>query len=79
MAQEQVITAREFLKVKDEESGTMWRENDDSIIEAFKEFAKLHVTAALNAACEKGDISCGPPCVVSSESILNAYSLENIK
>lgn len=48
------------------------------------EFAKLHVEAALKAASEKallGNTENGVYSVlaVSKESILNAYSLENIK
>jgi len=50
-----------------------------------REFAKLHVEAALNAASEKADvmydgISFGTPdYIVDTETILKAYPLTNIK
>jgi hypothetical protein len=44
-----IPTAKEFLKKLDEESGTIWTEDDDEICKAFIEFAKLHVEQALKA------------------------------
>jgi hypothetical protein len=46
------------------------------------EFAKYHVEQALEAASEKAEldlISNYKRCEISNTSILNAYSLENIK
>lgn len=43
------------------------------------EFAKLHVKKALEEASEKAEISCGPPCCVSINSILNSYPEDLIK
>lgn len=43
-----------------------------------KEFAKLHVEQALKEASEKGKCSNGTS-VVLKNSILNSYSLDNIK
>jgi hypothetical protein len=72
-----MITVEEFLKELDEESGTIWTEDDDEICKAFIEFAKLHVTAALKAASEKVDNLHGGDYFV--ETILTAYSLDLIK
>jgi hypothetical protein len=35
------MTAKEYLKKLDEESGTTWTEDDESICKAFTEFAKI--------------------------------------
>lgn len=53
----------------------------------FIEFAKLHVKAALKAACENADMTEysyqsaqeGSTMEIDKNSILNAYPLENIK
>jgi len=84
-----MITAKEYLKKLDQESGTTWTEDDESICKAFVEFAKLHVQAALKAADEKAmvtvvdyEFELEPPTPiwgVDSDSILNAYPLDKIK
>ena len=56
----------------------------DLHIEAMEEFARLHVTAALEAAAEKAETERGylnnlPVIYVTKKSILNAYPLDNIK
>ena len=50
-------------------------------LEAMIEFAKLHVTEALKEASEKAEIEdlSYDDRIVNVKSILNAYSLENIK
>jgi hypothetical protein len=53
-------------------------------IETAKKFAKLHVEAALKAACEKATCSVVPGSngyvqTVDKNSILNSYPIENIK
>ena len=50
-------------------------------IEAMIKFAKLHVTEALKEASEKAEIEdlSYDDRIVNVKSILNAYSLENIK
>jgi hypothetical protein len=79
------MTAEEFLEQKDNELGITWSEDNESIIEVLKEFAKHHVTEALKAASEKAEITwdglptIGEFQIIDKESILNAYPLENIK
>jgi hypothetical protein len=64
--------------------------DEDDAIEAMIEFAKMHVTAALKEASEKATVtpidheeisegSFRPIWGVDDDSILNSYSLENIK
>ena len=50
-------------------------------LEAMIEFAKMHVTEALKEASEKAEIEdlSYDDRIVNVKSILNAYSLENIK
>ena len=38
-----IPTAEEYLKKLDEEYGTIWAEDDESICKAFIDFAQLHV------------------------------------
>ena len=51
---------------------------EPSLVTAMIEFAKLHVEAALKEASEKGKCSNGTS-IVLKNSILNSYSLDNIK
>ena len=45
-----------------------------------REFARRHVTAALETAVQKGKITHdGYDWIIDQESILNSYPLENIK
>lgn len=58
--------------------------NPEDIATGLKEFAKLHVKAALLAAAENADITYTEEktwdfTYVDKETILNAYPLENIK
>lgn len=59
--------------------------DDDTIYEAMIEFARLHVDAALKAASEKATVNTEPDyrggewSIVDTDSILNAYPLDNIK
>lgn len=61
----------EFLKAK----GTIFPNEREKLRakNSFIEFAKLHVEAALNAACTSDGYE------IDEESILNAYPLTNIK
>ena len=76
----QLPTAKEFFNQWDEVSGDTFEWEL-----MMKEFAKLHVKAALEAASEKAHtihIDCGILGVieeVDKDSILNAYPLTNIK
>ena len=84
-------TAEEFLKNFNEEENNIDKLYYDSYVKkAMIEFAKMHVQEALKQASEKTfvtpidheEISEGsfrPIWGVDDESILNAYSLENIK
>ena len=67
----QIPTAEQFLSR--DESGVF---NEVDIVQAIIEFAKLHVEAALKAAAN--DYSEGSSDIVH-ESIINSYSLNNIK
>ena len=83
-----ILTAEEFiistkLVVKfDNTQGCILEEELPSL---FIEFAKLHVQAALKAADDNADVTVidvdmtGTIWGVDSETILNAYPLENIK
>ena len=69
-----IPTAREFYDA---------HYSDDAVV-IMRDFAKLHVEAALEAASEKADTcekaaSRGHETVVDKDSILNAYPLDNIK
>lgn len=80
----QIPTAKEYLKQLDEESGTVWTEDDDGICNAFIHFAQIHVKKALEiAANKKFKSSTGNNNVEhttnAKKSILNAYPKENIK
>lgn len=92
---EKIPTAEEFLQQKAEEhSYKTWYEfNYDTheeyqgkiTIEVLREFARLHVEAALKAAAEKADLDLDlsdPSCdvyIVSKNSITSAYPVSNIK
>ena len=71
-----MITAEEFYK---QTTGCVINHID--IKNAMIEFAKLHVTEALKEASEKAEIEdlSYDDRIVNVKSILNAYSLENIK
>ena len=71
-----MITAEEFYK---QTTGCVINHVD--IKNAMIEFAKLHVEAALKEASEKAEIEdlSYDDRIVNVKSILNAYSLENIK
>jgi hypothetical protein len=68
-------TAREFYDA---------HYSDDAVVMMI-EFAKLHVEAALKEASEKAIVNTEPDyrggewSIVDTDSILNAYPLENIK
>lgn len=73
----QLPTAEEFLW-----NGTIITQGDtepygrlpnDKVSLVMIEFAKLHVQAALNAACESDGYD------IDQDSVLNAYPLDNIK
>ena len=74
-----IPTAEEILR----EYNTHSQESDWRTIVAMKEFAKLHVKAALKAAHKNAKVtSTGYPqynAVVTRYSILKSYPLENIK
>ena len=92
---EKIITAEELIRAQFcegefEELMECLKDNsiEPSIISAMKEFAKLHVKAALKLASEKSKLT-NEVCEVLQEhwfeeyidkdSILNSYSLDNIK
>ena len=68
-------TAREFYDA---------HYSDDAVVMMI-DFAKLHVEAALKEASEKATVNTEPDyrggewSIVDTDSILNAYPLENIK
>jgi len=78
--EDKIPTAEEFLKR--DESGVY---NEIDIIHAMIEFTKLHVEAALKAASENATVNTEPDyrggewSIVDTDSILNAYPLDNIK
>lgn len=82
------MTAKEFLEnhsdlsiysVQEYDEGGYIGVNELNLYNIMIEFAKLHVQAALESAAKNAEISCGPPCCVDTESILNAYPLDQIK
>jgi hypothetical protein len=91
MKEEKVPTAEEFLAKHEGRPVSLIRDRRLNIeapyaVDAMKEFAKLHVTAALKVASEKaqcrgayksdeGHLTGGG---INKESILNAYPQENI-
>jgi len=92
--EDKIPTAQEFVEkfTGDDEDGfrfLRWHKNLrwDTVEHMCKEFAKLHVEAALKAASVSAEIeNCGNPYdpsddskCVSETSILNAYPLDNIK
>ena len=78
-----MITVEELLKtIYNEGSGAGGDSYNEGDIERIMiEFAKLHVEAALKEASEKAEIEdlSYDDRIVNVKSILNAYSLENIK
>jgi hypothetical protein len=88
---EKIPTAEEFLKDLQhgyEETGEYKMYFAIDIPDKLREFAKLHVEAALKEASEKGEAvvrtngewtSSKVTAGVNKESILKSYSLENIK
>ena len=79
---EEFIISTELLVKFDNTQGCILEEELPSL---FIEFAKLHVQAALKAADDNADVTVvdvdmtGTIWGVDSETILNAYPLENIK
>lgn len=88
METSKIPTAEEIIIAKFKDSFLDF-EYLDLHIEAMEEFARLHVTAALEAVIEKVDlIDVGdtdlngqhvPNILIDEQSILNAYPLDNIK
>jgi hypothetical protein len=88
---EKIPTAEEFLKDLQheyEETGEYKMYFAIDIPDKLREFAKLHVEAALKAASEKGEAvvrtngewtSSKVTAGVNKESILNSYPLDKIK
>ena len=80
-AEEFIISTKLVVKF-DNTQGCILEEELPSL---FIEFAKLHVQAALKAADDNADVTVidvdmtGNIWGVDSDTILNAYSLENIK
>lgn len=82
-----ILTADEFLQdlqSEYEKTGEYKMYFAIDIPNKLREFAKLHVEAALKAASEKADGIDGdnfyiPNTAIDKESILNAYPLTNIK
>lgn len=87
-----MITIDEFISdleiEHDEQHNSLVYKSDIKI--KMIEFAKLHVKAALEAASENAELlddkecwrncSCERPCkIINKSSILNVYSLDNIK
>ena len=76
-------TAEEFLKnyTPTNDDRYDWY-SPEQCIEAMIEFAKGHVEEALQEACHKAEldlISNYTKCEISDKSILESYSLDNIK
>ena len=76
-----MITAKLILTGKETYDSEYPTVSKYDAIEAMIEFAKLHVTEALKEASEKAEIEdlSYDDRIVNVKSILNAYSLENIK
>ena len=71
-----ILTAEEFLN----ENGVVGMKH--LIIPLMQDFAKIHVEAALKEASEKAGVYAdegGYSEFVDEQSILNSYSLDNIK
>jgi|LakMenEpi03Aug12_release.lakeMendotaPanAssembly.Ray.scaffolds.fasta_scaffold5422509_1 hypothetical protein len=56
-----------------------YKGDENSILEAMREFAKLHVEAALKVASENAEAKYNWRQEIDKESILNAYPLDQIK
>jgi len=85
MEENKIPEAMEFATFQKIIDGTnKWQiSQQQSLANILREFAKLHVEAALLAASEKGtllypDVMGFQP-IINPDSILNAYPLENIK
>lgn len=79
-----ILTAEEFLNNFRFEAGKVIGNRDfDTMALYAKEFAKLHVQAALEEASEKATLNVSTndwqQKFVDKDSILNAYPLKNIK
>ena len=76
-----MITAKLILTGKETYDPEYPTVSKHDALEAMIEFAKLHVTEALKEASEKAEIEdlSYDDRIVNVKSILNAYSLENIK
>ena len=76
-----MITAKLILTEKETYDSEYPTVSKYDALEAMIEFAKLHVTEALKEASEKAEIEdlSYDDRIVNVKSILNAYSLENIK
>ena len=63
-----------------EEGPNEYMVDKESFIEALKEFAKMHVTAALKEACKQVEVVMfGNSPLTDDASILRSYPLTNIK
>lgn len=72
-------TAEEFRKLN---TSTAFINSNKEAEYCMKQFAKLHVEAALKQGSEKataGNEDCYYSSLIDKESILNAYPLDNIK
>lgn len=77
-----IPTAEEFLNNFRFEAGKVIGNRDFDIMALYaREFAKLHVEAALKAATHVLDVNADADYIKypTKDSILNAYPLENIK
>ena len=77
---EQLPTAEEFLQ--QEQFYAVTSGDEYEIAQAMIEFAKLHVQAALESASKNGRTRTNDEStsiIVDSDTILNAYPLDNIK
>lgn len=76
---EKTPTAEEYIKQYPYVDSFLSSAQGYDVLKTFMiEFAKIHAEAALKAASEKGKCSNGTSVVVK-DSILNSYSLDNIK
>jgi hypothetical protein len=82
--EDKIPTVKEYVErfTGDDEDGYLrW----DTVEHMCKEFARLHVEVALKAASEKATVNTEPDyrggewSIVDTDSILNAYPLDNIK
>ena len=80
---EQTPTAEEYIKQHPYiDSFLSSAQGYDVLTRFMKEFAKIHVEAALKEASEKAEVYAdegGYSEFVDEQSILNSYSLDNIK